>query len=232
MSVGVVGRLWESAEGKKCVGTASLSQRPPKSTEYYSPQLHLHLQAHYSHSHYSKQTSRKTCARAAHPCTHSVYTHTHDHTASHIHHVVRTVCFSGRPRSRHHRHNAPDPCTLLHWDFTSVNQFLFSLSTRNWQSRRRLQNVPLPPFLRLLILIPSPHGVCFSFSRMPIQYFHSTVAHSSFMPELQPTLFFLLSKTLFATRGDAGSLRLDGWVVCVCAEERREANTQEESLQS
>lgn len=28
---------------------------------------------------------------AAHSCTHSVYTH--DHTASHIHHVVLTVCF-------------------------------------------------------------------------------------------------------------------------------------------
>lgn len=97
--------------GPKCLEITSLSQRPLKHTESYSLHLHPHLQTNFSHSWYSKQTSfwMETYA--------SLITHVQA-LCAHMTTLPPTIIplclqfvFSGRSRSRLHRHNASKPST-------------------------------------------------------------------------------------------------------------------------
>ena len=122
-------RKWKTCGGQKLLVTASLSLRPPRSTECYSPHLHLHL--HTCCSHYSKQTSicMENMRRTA-LLTHVLALCTHMTT---LPPTSITLClqsvFSGRSCSRVHMHNAPELCTLFHFDVTGVHVSCF-LSTK------------------------------------------------------------------------------------------------------
>lgn len=120
---------WNKFRGHKCLEIASLSQRPPKHTESYSSHLYPHLQTNFSHSWYSKQTSfwMETYATLI-TYVHTLCTHMTTQPPTTITLCLQFV-FSGRSRSRLHRHNAPKPSTSTVMSLVFPCLVLASLNT-------------------------------------------------------------------------------------------------------